>query len=568
MATDSPSSQSIESQVLKFLDAWSRGERPEPRDYLPPDEDPHNALLELLHAELQYRLRNRELIRVESLIERYPELYDQPDDIAALLATEFRQRRRQEPELTALEFHERFPQLDFDFSTMDWTHHDRPPTVVPLEKVAGYTLLNELGRGGMGVVYRAIQLDLQRPVALKTLRAAADERELRRFRTEAELLARLRHPQIVPIYAIGMSDGRPFFTMELIDGGNLASQLTLEAMPAMKAAELVRQLAMGIAAAHRIGIVHRDLKPANILLTLDGTPKITDFGLAKHLESTSLDMTDAGQLIGTPSYMSPEQASGESMHIGPATDIFSLGAILYECLTGRTPFRGISVHDTLRHVREIDPIPIRRLRRLVPRDLETITLRCLHKQPSQRYATAELLADDLARFHQGLPVMARPILTTERVGRWMQRNPLFASAIGLLGMVIVGIIGLGIQVLIEQANEVMIREAGIIVLQAENAAKSRIVMRLDQALKQSEQRRADVTRFSGMSAKLIAEMGQRIASEGRIDAGVLYLLRALEIDAGQNPAFGRAIRTSLTAWLREIHPVRWIADRPQSGDRE
>jgi predicted Ser/Thr protein kinase len=291
-------------------------------------------------------------------------------------------------------------------------------------EVPGYEVLEEVGRGGMGVVYKARQVALNRLVALKMVPAGqhAGAHELARFRTEAEVIAQLQHPHIVQIYDVGLHEGCPYFSMEFIEGRTLDQHCAGTPQSPERSASLVETLARAIHYAHQRGIVHRDLKPGNILLTADGAPRISDFGLAKRLEGES-GPTRSGVILGTPEYMAPEQASGQSKIIGPAADIYALGAILYALLVGRPPFRGETALDTLRYVQNEEVVPIHRLRPSVPRDLEVICLKCLHKEPRKRYATAEALADDLERFRRGEAIRARPIHAAERLMRWGRRNP-------------------------------------------------------------------------------------------------------------------------------------------------
>jgi serine/threonine protein kinase len=318
---------------------------------------------------------------------------------------------------------------------------------VPQESLAipGYEILEELGRGGMGVVFRARQVSLKRLVALKLLRegALAGRQERARFRIEAQAAARMRHPNIVQIYDVGEHQGRPYFAMELVEGGGLDAYLAGRPQPAVPAAELVRTLALAIQHAHERRVVHRDLKPANILLGGEGRgasgeeasdssrvtrlwplaiPKITDFGLAKRLESESTAWTQDGAILGTASYMAPEQAAGRSRDIGPTVDIYALGAILYEMLTGRPPFQADTWNETVEQVLHDEPSPPTRWRPDVPADLETVCLRCLEKAPARRYANAADLADDLGRFLEGKPVAAVPLGETDRLARLAARD--------------------------------------------------------------------------------------------------------------------------------------------------
>src|SRR5262245_40694611 len=266
--------------------------------------------------------------------------------------------------------------------------------------------------------------------------ADAGPTELARFRREAEAVASLCHANIVQIYEVGDHEGRPYFTMELVDGGSLAQKLTATPPPVRWAAELVASLADAVAVAHGAGIVHRDLKPANILLTADGTPKISDFGLARRLKGEG-GLTWTGTTVGTPSYMAPEQASDNAGPIGPATDVYGLGAVLYELLTGRPPFRGGNALETCRQVLSDEPVRPSRLNPRVPRDLESVCLKCLQKDPRRRYSSAAALAEDLRRYLLGQVVAARPVGNWERAGKWIRRNPVVArlSAAAVLALV-------------------------------------------------------------------------------------------------------------------------------------
>jgi serine/threonine-protein kinase len=339
-----------------------------------------------------------------------------------------------------------------------------PDTGLP--HIPGYQVEAVLGRGGMGIVYKARHLRLNRPVALKMLLAGAyagpGERE--RFLHEAEAVAGLRHPNIMQVHDMGDHEGRPYFTMEYVADGSLAQRLTGTPLGAPYAAALVATLAEAVQVAHQGGIVHRDLKPANILLQRktefsvaksgdanafgivpapisDFDPKIADFGLARHFEGESA-LTLSGARVGTPSYMAPEQALGKTRDIGPAADIYALGAILYELLTGRPPFRGETTAETEWQVVHQDPVPPLRLNRRVPRDLETICLKCLEKDPARRYATASALADDLRSLGEGRPIKTRRVGWAERLWRWCRRKPaaaaLAVTALALVGLALAG----------------------------------------------------------------------------------------------------------------------------------
>src|SRR5262245_37399059 len=308
-----------------------------------------------------------------------------------------------------------------------------PPAGLP--RVPGHDVQGVLGHGGMGVVYKAWHQRLHRIVAVKMLLAGdyARPQELERFLREAETVAGLRHANIVQVHEAGDVDGRPYFTMEFVEGGSLAQELAGTPQPAGQAASLVATVAEAVHAAHQRGIVHRDLKPGNILLTADGTPKLADFGVARRLEGAA-GLTQSGAPLGTPSYMAPEQAEGKTRDVGPATDTYALGAILYELLTGRPPFRAETATETLRQVVSQDPAPPSRLNAAVPRDLETICLKCLHKEPPRRYASAQALAEDLQRYGRGEPIAARPAGRLERLARWVRRHPAAAGLLAALSV--------------------------------------------------------------------------------------------------------------------------------------
>jgi tRNA A-37 threonylcarbamoyl transferase component Bud32 len=301
-----------------------------------------------------------------------------------------------------------------------------------------YEILEELGRGGMGVVYKARQIALGRIVALKTIlpQGAVGEESRRRFVQEAKAMALLQHPNIVQIHEIGQQGEHPFLVMEYVEGESLSARLAGKALPPRKAAELVAVLARAVHAAHAHGIIHRDLKPNNILLAADGAPKICDFGLAKNFENTA-DQTQTGLLAGTPSYMAPEQVWGTRGTQGPAIDVYALGAVFYEMLTGRPPFLADNAIETMRLVTKQEPVPPRRWQPKTPRDLETICLKCLAKEPRRRYAGAVELAEDVGRFLAGEPIHARPAGPLERSWRWCRMHPSVAALMAVAAMAVV-----------------------------------------------------------------------------------------------------------------------------------
>ncbi|HUY31521.1 MAG TPA: serine/threonine-protein kinase [Pirellulales bacterium] len=315
----------------------------------------------------------------------------------------------------------------------------KPKTIAIPKHVAGYEILGVLGRGGMGVVYKARQPGLKRLVALKMILAGghAGEHDLLRFRSEAEAVAHLQHANIVQIYEVGEDEGRPYFSLEFVDGGTLTKELNGKPFPHRKAAEMLAVLAGAMAYAHEHGIIHRDLKPGNILIAADGTAKITDFGLAKRVEDEDNSQTRTGTILGTPDYMAPEQASGNVKDVGPLADVHALGSMLYEFLTGRPPFRSASMLDTLQQVMRKEPVPPSQLDPKLPRDLETICLKCLHKEPEKRYAGAAALAEDLRRYLAGEPILARPVSPAERAWRWCRRNPRITALSAAVSLLIV-----------------------------------------------------------------------------------------------------------------------------------
>jgi WD40 repeat protein len=319
-----------------------------------------------------------------------------------------------------------------------------PPGRSPVKIFGDFELTRELGRGGMGVVFQARQISLNRPVALKMIRAEtlASEEQRRRFRNEAEAVATLDHPKIVPIFEVGEHEGQPYFAMKLIDGAGLDRRLEALSGDFRAVAELVASAAEAVHHAHCRGILHRDLKPANILVDAEGRPHITDFGLAKRIEGDS-ELTNSGSIVGTPAFMAPEQASGRRGTMTTATDVYGLGSVLYCLLAGRPPFVGDSVADTLEQVRERAPEPPSRADRQIPKDLEVICLKCLEKSPSQRYHSAEDLVDDLRKWLAGEPIRARPVGPATRIAMWCRRRPALAglaSAAGLLA-VLVAVLG-------------------------------------------------------------------------------------------------------------------------------
>ena len=370
-----------------------------------------------------------------------------------------------------------------------------------------YELLLEIARGGMGVVYKARQVSLKREVALKMILAGqlASPQDVQRFYTEAEAAAQLDHPGIVPVFEVGQHQGQHFFSMGLVEGRSLAARVAEGPLPAREAAGLVREVAEAVQYAHDKGVIHRDLKPGNILLDKDGRPRVTDFGLAKLTQSGS-DLTGTGQILGTPSYMPPEQASGKTDEIGPAADVYALGAILYCLLTGRPPFQAANSMDTLLQVLDQEPVPLRQLNQQVPLDLETISLKCLEKDRSRRYGSANDLALDLKRFLKGEPIVARPVSSAERVWRWCRRNPVIATLISATAITLL-------------AATIISRHYGLIAAE-----------RAEFATKQSEKLR-------GALAANYFERGLREYESGRPITSVEDLTRAMVMTPAESPLY-------------------------------
>ncbi len=385
---------------------------------------------------------------------------------------------------------------------------DTPPESPPAADVLhpGYEILGELGRGGMGVVYRARSRSLGRLVALKM--NLSDDAHVRPYlHREAEALARLQHPNIVQIFEVGEHDGRPFLAIELVEGGSLHQKLAGQPQPPRAAAELVETLARTVHYVHERGLVHRNLKPHVVLLAPQpgsayGVPKLADFGLVKRLAPGKGPDEPEGTVVGTPAYMAAEQAAARNQDIGPAADVYGLGAILYEMLTGRSPFRGNTVLDTLQQVMSQEPVPPSRMQPGVPRDLEAICLKCLQKEPQKRYASALALAEDLRRFLDGEPVRACPLGPAERLLRWAKRG----AVAGLLVLALLAAL---------TANGVAVGLWYNQQLQAALVEREDAMSALKQSLRMVEQARmeAEVARMEALQERQRAEEALKAAHE-------------------------------------------------------
>jgi len=401
---------------------WRQGDRAPVEAYLPAAKSfGANAVLDLIYNEVMLREEEGDQARLEEYVQRFPHL-------AEALAIQFEIDGALDESLLG--------------STAEiFSPHSNSGSPAALPSVPGYEVLAILGRGGMGVVYKARHLALNRLVALKMILAGshAGPAELARFRQEAEAVARLQHPNIVQVFDFGADEGRPFMALEFVDS-SLAQHLTGTPLPIVQAAQWVCTLARAVHHAHQHGIIHRDLKPANILIARAGAVKIADFGMAKIMTGAGAGQTKNDAILGTPSYMAPEQAEGNTKAIGPATDIYGLGAILYELLTGRPPFLGDHPLDTLEQVRRQEPVVPSQLRGKLPRDLETICLHCLAKDPAKRYPDAETLAADLNAFLAGEPIQARRVGPIERWLAWTRRRPTEALLAALALVILTGLV--------------------------------------------------------------------------------------------------------------------------------
>jgi eukaryotic-like serine/threonine-protein kinase len=398
----------------EFEQAWRRGEQPSIQGYLGTTAEPLRSRLfeELLLSDLEFRTRDETTVDTSTYLSEYP---DRVQQIRAVIERFWSERAR--------------PRLEPQPGSASDEH--RAPSDAqrrPAEICGKYQLLGEIARGGMGVVYQAHDTRLQRTVALKMIldRNLASPDAVQRFYAEAEMAASLNHPGIVPIYDVGSHAGQHYYAMGYVEGPTLSAELHRRRFGIDEAAQLVRDLALAVSYAHEHGVVHRDLKPGNVLLPDHGQPQITDFGLAKRTDRTD-PLTVAGQILGTPGYMAPEQAAGDTELSGPAVDIYALGAILYHLITGHPPFR--TAFEALVCVLEQDPVPPRAMQRRVPRDLNVICMKCLNKNPADRYGSARQLAEDLDRFLQGDVIHAKPLSLRRRALRWARHRPRLATVL-------------------------------------------------------------------------------------------------------------------------------------------
>jgi WD40 repeat protein/serine/threonine protein kinase len=575
-----------EDVIDRFERAWREArEGPEIERCLEPlDARRHQLLVDLAHIDLEYRLKSGQPARVEEYLARFAALRSDDAATASLIQSEYRLRCRAEPGLSADEYRRRFPALSVrmfeegdgpgerfvsasriatePLGPLDTSRSvarcpqgssaDVPQAVAgadPPAHIADYELLEEVGRGGMGVVYRARQRSLNREVAVKTIRAGvlATEEQIARFRREARVAGRMDHPNIIQLYEMGQDAGRHFFSMTYVRGRGLDRIIGRAPLDRRRAAALTMKTARAVHYAHQQGVLHRDLKPSNIVVGVDDEPHVMDFGLAVRVDlggqdgpagdGTPAGLTQAGQLLGTPSYLPPEQICGE-----PATvsgDIYGLGAVLYEALTGRPPFEAATAWETLQLAVAHEPVPPRALNPGIDRDLETICLKCLQKGASDRYATAEQLADDLERYLAGRPIAARPVSRFESTRRWSRRNPLATALIAaiLCGLLLVAAGSLFAAVSIEEARR-----------KAQSLAD-------------------DLARLAAGS---LIESGARDAEQGRVRSAVTRFARAYELAERDPPlrtASGNLLRhhaSAVDTTLVHDSPVRSLAFSPGS----
>ena len=439
---------------------------------------------------------------------------------------------------------------------------------VSLRTFAGYEILGEMGRGGMGIVYKARQPGLNRLVALKMILSGelAGPEELDRFRTEAEAVAHVQHPNIVQVFEVGEKNGLPFLSLELV-GDSLAKTIGSTPQPPKEAARIVQALAQAMHHAHERGIIHRDLKPANVLLTKDGIPKITDFGLAKRFENQDRGQTRTGAIFGTPSYMAPEQTEGNTRQVSPAADIYALGAILYEMLTGRPPFHAPDAIQTLAMVRTMEPVAPRQLQSKVPIDLETICLKCLQKESAKRYTTALALAEDLGRFLTDEPIKARPVGRIERMVRWSRRNPALAitGSLAVFCLLIVVII----------ASYFAVQESRHVSLMKVSHSAELVKRLLDAETDVVQSIVADIAEYRQWADPLLRQENEKATAQSRQKLHVSLAL--LPVDSTQvDYLYGRlldaepqqvpVIRDALTPHKEQLLDKLWtVVEKPDNG---
>ncbi len=544
----------INAAADRFERAWKQGPRPRIEEYLA-EADPGllPALLEeLLRVELELRRRDGEHPTPAEYTARFPQ-YAGSIEAAFGLAPDRSAASGPRHEL---------PTIARPTTDGGADYNGEPASGDCIRYFGDYEIVREIARGGMGVVFQARQVSLNRPVALKMILAGqlADETDVRRFYTEAEAAANLDHPGIVPIFEVGQHEGQHYFSMGFIDGHSLAERLAEGPLAAREAAGLIRRVALAIEYAHQRGVVHRDLKPANILLDQNGNPRVTDFGLAKKVQGDS-GLTGSGQIMGTPSHMPPEQAGGRRGEVGPAADVYALGATLYALVTGRPPIQAATAMDTVIQVLSDEPVSPRSLNPAVERDIDTICLKCLQKEPPRRYASAQALADDLGRFLSGEPILARPVRATQRAWMWCTRNPWLAGAVGmtaaaLIALIVVSLLYADRQALLAEQQTQIASE------QAENArrqqqATQRITRLANDLAKRGEDLGRSLKESHRRMAALQFERAGVEFEKERIGQGLIRLAESYRAAvAAEDPDWRRKALASLSCRRRRTHELQ------------
>jgi WD40 repeat protein/tetratricopeptide (TPR) repeat protein/tRNA A-37 threonylcarbamoyl transferase component Bud32 len=592
------------SPARQWLQRWQRGNLQDVRAFLAEiGPMPAQQVAAVLLVDQRERWHRGQRPLAETYLAEYPELDHDPEAAVDLIYGEFLLRVEFGDRPTLAEYQGRFPdyadRLHKQLALYELLHSadgpdlttkveetpppspSREPDAVALSgspglpRVPGYELLAEIGRGGMGVVYQARHRALKRLVAVKVIRAAewAPAPELARFRNEAEVIARLQHPNIVQIYEVGEHAGCPYLTLEYVDSGSLDKYLDGTPQPPRWAAELVKTLAAAMHHAHQRGIVHRDLKPANILLASGGCqspgdsarpgdslpplaralPKIADFGLAKLLSPGTAAPTQSGAIVGTPHYMAPEQAAGANREVGPATDVYALGAILYELLTGRRPFQAATQLEVMVQVAQREPPRPRTIHRPIDIDLETICLKCLEKEPKKRYPSAAALAEDLERWLAGVPIRARSVGPGERLRRWCRRNPALATVSGL------ALAALAAALVVAVCFALYQTQAAKEQAQAANDLRTA----LDRVQDREQFARREQRATQAALAENYLERGL-VACDKDADAGsgLLWLARALETVPPEKLERDRIIRQNLASWQGSLCPLQSVFSQP------
>jgi serine/threonine protein kinase/WD40 repeat protein len=503
--------------------------------------------------ELAWLQGNR--ISIESILDANPDgLRDQLASELIAIELDLRQRADDPPNMD--EYRRRFPGIAFkhpsefarrprqrsfggDQATLDspvrMERRNDDRTGELIRYIGDYEILDLIARGGMGVVYRARQRTLGRIVALKMIRGGqfAENEDIDRFRSEATAAAKLDHPGIVPVYEVGEQNGHHFYSMGYVEGGSLAGRMLEGPLPNQQCAELLSKIADAVHYAHEHGVIHRDIKPANILLDQNGQPRVTDFGLAK-ISKGSSDLTRSGQVLGTPSFMPPEQAASQANAVSPASDVYSLGALLYAMLTGRPPFQAATPIETLLQVQKQEPVSPRQFNANISIDLETITLKCLDKSPARRYPSAQALSQELHRYLDGKPILARPVSSAEHLWRWCRRNPVVAAMASIASILL---IALTIGSVWAYLREVSFQEDLKDALQQETLAKNDAIQaKEEEQIAKNEAndaaRRADEARIEKERQAAIAEQEkERAKASEAATRRNLYVADAARVDS-------------------------------------